>query len=66
MVRADFYFKTVLPPAIYAWVLLGSRTKSFFKGLDKIHVRAAKICTFEKLVHSQLQGARSYELVLDK
>ena len=51
---------------MYAWVLLGSRTKSFFKELDKIHVRAAKICTLEKLVHFQLQGVRSCELVLDK
>ena len=39
MVRADFYFKTVLPPAIYAWVLLGSRRKTFFNELDKIHVQ---------------------------
>jgi len=41
--NADFYFKVILPSVTYGLVVWGSRGKSLFDELEKIHVRAAKI-----------------------
>ena len=42
-VRADFYFKIILPSVTYGLVIWGSCGKTLLSELERIHVRAAKL-----------------------
>ena len=41
--RLDFYYKVVLPSVTYGLVVWGSRNKTQFDNLERMHIRAAKI-----------------------